>query len=169
MNMAKPPENTWTALTQERRAAIDGRDLSGWSLRQLRAEISRREPYAQREPVAYWLQRLTTRAAELSVELELRSLPRHPGLRVVPNRSRSPWTYVITLRENGQRLIGLDYPESNLAHEAADRLVATCDWKIPTAEHTPTHRAAAAAERARLQDQLGFSSWPEPPDSPEGI
>src|SRR5690606_3594090 len=144
-------------------------DLSRWTLRQVRAEISRRKPYAHQEPVAYWLQRLTTRAAELRAEHELRSLPRHPGLRVVPNRTRSPWTYVITLRENGQLLIGLDYPEPNMAHEAADRLVATCDGKVPAAEHTPEHRAAAAAECARLEDRLEFSSWPQPPDSPEGI
>ncbi|MFH0245917.1 hypothetical protein ACGRHY_26680 [Streptomyces sp. HK10] len=167
--MTKPPENSWTELTQERRDAIDARDLTHWSLRQLRAEIRRREPYAQQEPVAYWLHRLAARAAEVRTENELRNLPRHPGLRVVPNRARSPWTYVITLRENGQSLIGLDYPESNMAHEAADRLVAACDWTVPPAEHTPEHRAAAAAEHARLENRLGFSSWPEPPTSPEGI
>ncbi|RNG04302.1 hypothetical protein, partial [Streptomyces botrytidirepellens] len=142
---------------------------SGWTLRQVRAEIGRREAYAHQEPVAYWLQRLTTRAAELSAEYQLRSLPRHPGLRVVPNRARSPWTYAITLRQSGQTLNELEYPEPNMAHEAADRLVAACDWKVPATEHTPEHRAAAAVEYERLQDRLGFSSWPEPPDSPEGI
>ncbi|MFE1786572.1 hypothetical protein ACFW9F_29365 [Streptomyces sp. NPDC059506] len=167
--MPKPPKNEWTELTEERRAAIDARDLSGWSLAQVRAEIRRRRPHGNHQPVAYWLERLTAREAALQAEHALRNLPRHPGLRVVPNRARAPWTYRITLAESGKDLIGLDYPGSRMAHEAADRLVATCDWKVPAAEHSAEHRAAAAAERARLEQSTGFSSWPQAPESPAGL
>ncbi|MGW3932966.1 hypothetical protein ACWECC_33465 [Streptomyces microflavus] len=165
----KPPLPHWVHLDDTRRALIDARDLTGWSPAQLRAEIGRRQAFADLEPVAYWLRRLQAQLAVTSAERAVNSAPRHEGLRVVPRRTSSPWRYMIVHTKSGQEVIGLDFPDSGWAHEAADRLGAICDWHLPPPEWGTGHARAAAAERALLERTLGFTSWPSVPDSPEGL
>lgn len=143
----KAPDNGWDDLSEDRRSAIDARDISGWTIKQLRAEVVRRTPFADKEPVAYWIGRLLAAEALLRVSRQIENLPQHLGLKVEPDKSGELWRWRLMHVPSGLDPLMVSYPLHEEARGARERLLAVGDWLLAPDQWTSDQLVALQDER----------------------